>query len=122
MPPIVYVPMFPWKYFSFTKWERCEEIEILQVLLLYNINMGLSFLAIFNDFWRNTIYRLLLSASESKHFFWVMIFFFPLGDPKKVGPVIVQYYFFEKIGPKLPYFEGSFFKLSYLDDKVCHRF
>jgi hypothetical protein len=36
-------------------------------------------------------------------------FFSPLGDSKKVGPVIVQYYFFGKIGPKLPYFEGSFF-------------
>jgi hypothetical protein len=25
--PILYVPMFPWKYFLFTKWERSEEIK-----------------------------------------------------------------------------------------------
>ncbi len=43
-------------------------------------------------------------------FFGVMIFF-PLGDPKKVGPMIVQNNFFEKNCPKLPYFEGSFLKL-----------
>jgi hypothetical protein len=26
-PPILYVPMFPWKYFFSTKWERSEEIK-----------------------------------------------------------------------------------------------
>jgi len=40
-------------------------------------------------------------------FFWVMIFF-PLQDPKKEGPGIVQSNFFEKNCPKLPYFEGFF--------------
>jgi hypothetical protein len=26
-PPILYVPMFPWKYFLPMKWERSEEIK-----------------------------------------------------------------------------------------------
>jgi hypothetical protein len=25
--PILYVPMFPWKYFFSTKWERSQEIK-----------------------------------------------------------------------------------------------
>jgi hypothetical protein len=59
--------------------------------------MGLSFLAIFNDFWRIQTTDYYCRASESQHFFFSDDFFFQLGDPKKVGPVIVQNNFFEKI-------------------------
>ncbi len=79
--------------------------------------MGLSFPAIFNDFWRIQTTDYYCRLQNPSIFLGDDFFFFPLGDPKQVGPVIVQNNFVEKNCPKLPYFEGSFLKLSYLDDR-----